>query len=259
MGIIRNVLAYVRHSVGARDSKDSLPPMIQGLFTHNGEDAHEAVNKISVLRRKYLFDKRTIEVEDRGAGPGSLPTDKRRVSNITRNTWHSKKHRLLHYRLIKHTEASVIVELGTSFGFTASLFAMAAPKAKVYTIEGCRNTAIMATTTFERLNLKNVILKIGEFDQELDRLLKVITHIDYVFIDGNHRMVPTFNYFLKLLPYTGQKSIFVFDDIHWSEEMNDAWKEILKHPQVTLSIELYNTGILFFDQQFSKRSVKLRY
>jgi hypothetical protein len=55
-------------------------------------------------------------------------------------------------------------------------------------------------------------------------------------------------------------SILVFDDIHWSEEMEQAWNEISGHKAVTLSIDLFFIGIVFFRKEFAqKQQVSIRF
>ena len=54
-------------------------------------------------------------------------------------------------------------------------------------------------------------------------------------------------------------SFIIFDDINWSEEMKEAWKEIIKHPSVRISIDVYMMGIVFFNPGFSKEDFKIRY
>ena len=47
-----------------------------------------------------------------------------------------------------------------------------------------------------------------------------------------------------------EDSIFIFDDIHWSKEMDQAWNEIKNSPDVTLTIDLFFIGIVFFNKDF---------
>ena len=47
-------------------------------------------------------------------------------------------------------------------------------------------------------------------------------------------------------------SIFVFDDIYWSDGMQQAWKEICKHPEVTLSLDLFFISVSFFRTERKK-------
>jgi hypothetical protein len=54
------------------------------------------------------------------------------------------------------------------------------------------------------------------------------------------------NYFKLALEKKNVNSIFVFDDIYWSEGMQKAWTEICAHKDVTLSLDLFYFGIVFF-------------
>ena len=42
------------------------------------------------------------------------------------------------------------------------------------------------------------------------------------------------------------------DDIHWSRGMYRAWSRIIKRPEISLSIELFNTGIVFVGEKIQK-------
>jgi hypothetical protein len=66
-------------------------------------------------------------------------------------------------------------------------------------------------------------------------------------------------YFETALKYSHEKTALVFDDIRWSEEMLKAWKEIINHPQTTLTIDLFSMGIAFCDKGFSKQNLMIRW
>jgi predicted O-methyltransferase YrrM len=74
-------------------------------------------------------------------------------------------------------------------------------------------------------------------------------NIDMAFVDGNHRYEPTVRYFKELLPAMHEYSILIFDDIHWSKEMEQAWEEIKQDESVTLSIDLFFIGLIFFRKE----------
>ncbi|MEP7128428.1 MAG: SAM-dependent methyltransferase, partial [Chitinophagales bacterium] len=74
-----------------------------------------------------------------------------------------------------------------------------------------------------------------------------------------HRKEPTMNYFRQAIEFINDDSIFIFDDIHWSAEMKAAWNSIKAHPQVTLTIDLFFFGIVFFRKQLSKQDFILRF
>ncbi len=108
-------------------------------------------------------------------------------------------------------------------------------------------------------SLVNIELITGDFNNTIDATLKKFEKLDYVFIDGNHQKAPTLNYFKKCLSKSNHKSIFILDDVNWSKEMKAAWKEIKAHPEVTLSIDLFFLGIVFFNPDFTKQNFVVRF
>jgi predicted O-methyltransferase YrrM len=202
-------------------------------------------------RRKQLqSDLTIIEVEDFGAGSGVIKSKKRVVKDIADSSLKPKKYAQLLYRIISHYQPENILELGTSFGITTAYLALGNEQATVHTCEGSGTIASIAQTTFVNLQLKNIRLIKGDFKKTLPPLLSEINKIAFAFIDGNHRKEPTLNYFTELLQHSTASTILIFDDIHWSEEMEAAWKEIQQHPAVTLTIDLFFIGLVFLNPEF---------
>ena len=88
----------------------------------------------------------------------------------------------------------------------------------------------------------------GNFDIELPKVLEQNPKLDFVFIDGNHRKEPTINYFEQVLANIHNNTIVVLDDIHWSNEMEAAWNEIIQDKNVKVTIDLFYFGIVFFKE-----------
>ena len=66
------------------------------------------------------------------------------------------------------------------------------------------------------------------------------------------------NYFEILLPTITNETVWIFDDIHWSEEMEEAWKIIKKHPKVTVTIDTFQWGLVFFRKEQEKEHFVIR-
>ena len=127
-------------------------------------------------------------------------------------------------------------------------------------MEGAKAVADVAKKNFNTLGLKNIELVEGNFDETLTGTITKMGNIDMVFVDGNHRYEPTVRYFRDLLPAMQEHSILVFDDIHWSKEMEQAWEEIKQDPAVTLSIDLFFIGLVFFrKEQKAKQHFVVRF
>lgn len=205
---------------------------------------------IEDIRKKMLSNTSMIDVEDFGAGSSVIKTKKRIVKDIAASSLKPIKYAQLLYRMVQYYKPPTIVELGTSFGITSAYLAMANTKFVVHTCEGASSIASIAKKNFEALQIKNIQLIHGDFANTLPHLLSKINTIDFAFIDGNHRKQPTLAYFNQLLASSTATTIFVFDDIHWSSEMEDAWQHIKQHAATTLTIDLFFIGIVFINPNF---------
>ncbi len=216
----------------------------------NDKKIYDIYNDIEVLRFELLKNDDVLDVEDMGAGSVESKHKKRRISDITRVAVKSKKYGQLLFRIVKHYRPKHIFELGTSLGLTTSYLALGNIHGSVIALEGALEIANIARANFKKLAVNNVQVHDGNFDNTLSEALLKIPTIDFAFIDGNHRKEPTILYFKELLCKINDASILIFDDIHWSTEMEEAWETIKAHSSVTLSIDLFFIGLLFFRNDF---------
>lgn len=215
--------------------------------------------EIESQRKSLLHDQTILEIEDLGAGTRNKLSHKRSVAQLAKTSLKSKKYSQLLYRLVKHYQPQTIIELGTSLGITTSYLATANSNATVITIEGSKSIYQKAKENFRHLQLHNIQCYLGNFDVLLPTIIKTLSEakglssIDLAYIDGNHRFTPTINYFHQVLQKKNDASILVFDDIHWSKEMEKAWEEIKTHPSVQYTIDIFFLGFVFFKKEFKEK------
>ena len=219
----------------------------------NDKKKYDCYPVIERLRNDLIHDERIIVVEDFGAGSAKMLSNKRRVKSIAASSLKSKKFSQLLFRIVQYYKPKTIVELGTSLGITTMYLANGNKNLQVFTLEGSNEIASIAQNNFETSGLKNIKLIHGNFDDTLPEVLHRMEAIDLAFVDGNHRKEPTLNYFYQLINKSTQSTILIFDDIHWSKEMEQAWEEIQQHPSVTLSIDLFFIGLIFFKKDFKTK------
>jgi predicted O-methyltransferase YrrM len=135
-------------------------------------------------------------------------------------------------------------------GISGAYLAAARPDSSFVTLEGNPSISQIAAETFRMLNLKNIRQVTGKFDNTLSDVISSAPPSDLVFIDGNHRKEPTLKYFRQFLNKKSADSIFIFHDIHWSREMEEAWRIIRDHQEVMLTIDLFSAGFIFFGESF---------
>ena len=209
--------------------------------------------EIEVVRKHLSKDGRLLQVQDFGAGSRSGADKNRTVAQLAKTAVKPKKYSQLLFRLVKKYKPRSIIELGTSLGVTTAYLSAASPDAVVTTIEGSKAVLQIAQDNFARLDLQNVVSLQGNFDNVLPQLLAGTEQVDMGYVDGNHRYKPTMNYFNMLLEKCHPDSILVFDDIHWSKEMEQAWKEIQQHPSVRCTVDLFFLGFVFFRTEFKEK------
>ncbi len=252
---------YFQYRWNSRSSFGVHPPFLFDLVTKVFENT--AINEnflpLEALKQKLMKEKGIISVTDLGAGTTSGLGKTREIGYIARTSSKPAKYGRLLFRLAEYFKPETILELGTSLGFSSAYLALGNPLSKVITIEGCPNIAGLAQANFDKLNIQNIQLVVGNFDENLPAILNEQTRIDFVFIDGNHKEEPTINYFEQCLSKADNETVFIIDDIHWSEGMENAWNQISNHPLVTLSVDIFSMGIIFIKKELTKQHFIIRF
>ncbi len=255
------VIGYIKHFLSAKTRHGVHSPFVYRLvdeviYDFKDKSEYLAIEKI---RKKLLNDERFITITDLGAGSHVNNQKQKQVKAIAKNALKPKKLAQLLFRLAKEFQPKNIIELGTCLGITTSYFKAAFPKANVITMEGCPQIAAVAKENFQELSLEHIDLVVGNFDDQLPMIIDTQKELDFVFIDGNHRKDATLNYFEWCLPKIHEKSVMIFDDIYWSEGMKEAWEQIKQHPQVSVTIDLFWIGLVFFKKDQIKEHFKIKF
>lgn len=257
MSALYRAKAFVRHFLTAGNAHSIHSPFVFDLYRNIlirkpcGD-----FSEIEKIRQELKQDSRIVEVEDFGAGRNK--NGKRKVKDIARRSLKSEKQAKLLYNLVEFFQPSTIVELGTSLGITTLYLSHAYSKSTVYTFEGCGKTLSIALEKFKMTSTGNINPIKGNLDYTLKNFTDRGDKVNFVYLDANHRYSPTINYFTTLLQNANEDSVFIFDDIYWSPEMTKAWEEIKGHPSVTISIDLYYIGLIFFRKNAPKQHFRLR-
>lgn len=260
--MLYQVRSYIRFLLRSGNAHGLHSPFVFALYNnvvrHTGFFAPYAA--VEERRAELLASTEIIMVRDFGAGSHTGAGQHRHIRDIARTAAKPRPLGQLLFRLVNHFQPRTVLELGTSLGLTTAYLATPASKSRVITFEGCPATATVARETFARLSLRNVKLIEGNLDATLAPTLATLPDpIDFAFFDGNHRYEPTIRYFEQCLTRRTNQSVFVFDDIHWSAEMERAWETIKAHPEVMLTVDLFYMGLVFFRKNQPKQHFFLRF
>lgn len=251
------VKAYLKYKKTAKYRKGHRihPPfafdLVRRLFYEKHKYYHFDV--IDDFRRKLKGDKTVIEVSDFGAGSRTFKSKKRKVSELVKYNATPKKQGELISRLVSEFKPKNILELGTSLGIGTLYLALPNSQAKVTTIEGCKEINAVAKKIFTETGVNNVKAMCGAFSDVLPKVFEENETLDMVYFDGHHNYAATINNFELCLAKAKKDSVFIFDDIYWSAEMEKAWNYIIQSKEVSISFDLFRVGIVILKKQVQKQ------
>lgn len=261
MSKLKFLLNYIKYRFNSDNEHNIHSPYIYEFYNDviRDETPYYVYDDIESIRAKLLLTDMEISIEDHGAGSKVNSSNTRKIKDIAKNTLKPNKYGQLLFRLVNHFKPNSILELGTSLGISTLYLAGSSKKIKVTTIEGCPNTTKVARINFDKIGFNHIELINDTFDHYLPNHLAKTNSLDFVFFDGNHQQKATLDYFNLCVEKVHNETIFVFDDIHWSEGMTAAWETIKKHPKVSSTIDIYFMGIVFFNAELSKEDFVLRF
>ena len=261
MKLLNIIYKYLKYWFTAQRIHSIQSPFLYELATQviRKKTANKSIEEIQHLRNRLSQSEQVINITDFGAGSNINPSTKRKIKDIAKNSSKNSKFGILLYNIISFYKPKNIIELGTSLAISTLYLSKACNSSKVYSFEGCPETIKIAEHNIKEQKVKNVSLVLGDFDTTLNNKLNEIGVVDLVFFDGNHTEKATIKYFEECLKYSHNNTIFIFDDIHWSKEMENAWDYVKQHKKTTLTVNLFFIGIVFIKNELSKENFTLKF
>jgi len=251
---IKSYFNFLRHATNQHGVHS---PFVYNLVTKCFYDNHhyEAYGVMDRYRNQLYGSKESITVKDFGAGSKVFKGEQRPISGIAKNVGIAPKRQYLLYRLANYFQPDTMLELGTSLGMGTLALGLGYPRGRLTSVEGCPNTADKAKSFLEPYAIAPEII-----NQEFEGFFKGQMTIPYdlVYLDGHHEKDATLSMFHQLIDGAHNDSLFIFDDIHWSQGMTDAWNTIVQDERVTVSIDTFHWGLVFFRKEQPKQHFKIR-
>jgi predicted O-methyltransferase YrrM len=255
--IIKSYIKFLWHS---KNEHGVHSPFVFDLVTKCFYDKKQK-SDYSVLkkyRNNLLQNKNTIEVTDFGVGSRVFKSNTRQISKIAQTAGITPKRAELLYRVVNYFQPESILEIGTSLGLATSALSLGNLQAKITSLEGCPETSAIAKNQLQKINCTNVESVVTEFSGFLNNTQLQTSNFQLIYFDGNHSKKATLDYFELLLPTITNETVWIFDDIHWSKDMEEAWEIIKENPKVTVTIDTFQWGFVFFRNEQVKEHFVIR-
>lgn len=256
--MFHQIIHYIKFLFNSTNQHGIHSPFVYNLVTKCFYDKtkFDAYQNILNYKKSLLKTHTKIKITDLGAGSQVMKQKERSISEMAKNAGSTNKSAKLLFRLINYFKFENILELGTSLGIGTYAMGLGNPEAKITSIEGCPNISEFSKSNLETHQAKNFDVINGDFDNEIKKL--TLHSYNLIFFDGNHQKKATLNYFETLLQTVHNDSVFIFDDIYWSKDMTEAWETIKKHPKVTVTIDTFFWGFVFFRKEQVKEHFVIR-
>jgi predicted O-methyltransferase YrrM len=204
-------------------------------------------SEIERLRKQLLSKKETIALLRKGR------TQLCPLAGIVGDEAIRPKQGALLFRLTNYFRPQHILQIGTSVGLATLYLTSYAQGLKCVTLEKTPAYASIARQVYEKGARTPIDLRLGDYRTLLPGILEEMKRLDFVFFnvphdDNNHWLFDT------CMAYAWEETVFVFKGIKTSREMRRLWKTVCAHPGVTVTIDLFSMGIVFFNKKLHKRN-----
>jgi predicted O-methyltransferase YrrM len=245
------IKSYFKFLLNSKNQHGVHSPFVYDLVTKCFYDKtkHPEYEVLKNYRKSLLANEKIIEVTDFGAGSRVFKSNQRKISAIAKNAGISPKRAELLFRITNYFQPESVLEIGTSLGLATIALSLGNKNSKIITLEGCPQTIAIAKNQCQFQNLNNIEFINTEFSSYLKNIQPASRNPQLIYFDGNHSKSATLTYFELLLPTISNNSVWIFDDIHWSKDMEEAWEIIKNHPKVTVTIDTFQWGIVFFRKE----------
>jgi predicted O-methyltransferase YrrM len=257
--MIHKIASYLKFLIKGKTKYSLQSPFVHDFIERVLEDRETYYSFLAMdfLKRKLKQDKTILSIEDKGAGSHFSSKNLKSVKQIAKTAVSSDLKAQALFKLVNLYQPNTILELGTSLGLTTCYLANAKRNSKLTTIEGSKQIHEIAIRNFKKMGLQKINAINAGFDEVLPSIIKEFNDLDFVFFDGNHTKEATLNYYHQCKAKANPNTVFVFDDIYWSKPMTSAWNKIISDSEISLSLDLFSFGVVFFLENRAKQHLQI--
>ena len=233
-------------------------PFVYDLITKCFYDktSFSAYHNLKVLRNELTHNQDLVKIKHYSEASKVFRSNHQKISTILKDEGSSYKKQKLLYRITNYFKPKNVLELGTSLGLGSAAMAIDSNNSIITTIEVNKNISAIAKKVFKSYQLKNIQIDTSSFKDFFKK--SNYENLDLVYLDGTCDKESTIENFNSLLKHSHNESVFIINNIYWSKEMTEAWNIIKKQKEITVSIDTFYWGFLFFRKEQPKQHFTIR-
>lgn len=209
-----------------------------------------------IYNNKDYYCYKTIEAQRKILLDSTVVVGSLSVSETAKKMYAEKYSKLL-FRLVNYFQPNSVVLINDKLGVDSAYAASVSEHLKVYSFQENRELQKITASHLEQLKLKNVTLLYESQTTSLPDLLKQLSTLDFVVIHQKTKD-EVLSVFYQCLEKANTSSVFVVSNVGLPE-FAEAWEEIKKNNQVTVTIDLFYMSIVFLRKEQVKEHFLIRF
>ncbi len=216
------------------------------------------LKRVEQHRQELVSQTRSAEILDHGAGSPELGLSREQMESgrlvqedlaqLARGSSVPPAMARLLYSLGRTFRPTTSLELGSCMGLSACCIGLGLQEgsrdSRLLSIEGDPTLAGIARASLKACRVRCAEIRQGTFQQVLADWLPKAPPVDFLFNDGVHEEHTDWELTTLVLEHMPDNALLLLDDIDWSPGMRRFWKRIKEHERVSLSVDLFRSGLL---------------
>ena len=249
-----HLLSYFNYRLKAQGPSAIHSPFVFGLLTKVIKPSRSfRLEGVEAVRKKIAKDHQVVDLMDFKT---NLPYRTTLSSIVKHSSSTSRFSAFLHF-LTNWLDVKTILETGTSLGINTQYLAHSNVK-EVVTIEGSQILAQLANRYFN----ESISHKIESIKGDIQTVfLPTIERLqpELIFLDADHRGSVIEKQVELILNHNPMIQCIIIHDIYWSKDMFEAWDKITHDKHFSLTIDLFQAGLIFPKMDMEKQHFTLRF
>ncbi|MDR1331872.1 MAG: hypothetical protein LBK07_07180 [Tannerella sp.] len=160
------------------------------------------------------------------------------------------------FRLANHCKPLTFLTAGSAMGFVPLCLTGYAAAARCIMLEEERDFAATATRLVGGRTDVSIEIIAGADESRAAAALTAVERLDCLYLGREVDVRTRERLFAQCRPFLHGRSICIVAGIHGSTARKRQWEALCLHPDVTVSLDLYTTGVLFFHPHLNRRTYR---
>ena len=165
-----------------------------------------------------------------------------------------RSHGQLLFRVVNYFKPKRILQIGSPAGIATLYLTSYASDIQCIALEADAESARETAWCMRKYAHAPAEVLTGDYKETLPQALQKLGTLDFAFFHAASRKGENRAWVEEALKHIHPDSVFFFEGIRANAEMRQLWKELCLRPEVILSFDLYNIGLLFFNPRLHKQN-----